>query len=287
MTYVQPIGPVELPGRPASEESLTYGVYLDLQTLLSAQHPRSDPEHHDETLFIIQHQVSELWFKLMLHELRSARASIHNDDLRGCDRRLARVAAIQRQLYEQWGVIETLQPNDFAQFRHVLGPASGFQSYQYRAIEFILGKKAMRLLEAFVHDSQAYEELRMELDSPSLYDELLMYLRRNGHAIPTASVERDWRLPYRHNPNLLPVFERIYASPAAHEPCYALCERFVDTDQHFHLWRYRHLKTVERIIGHAGGTGGSAGVAFLKKVLDEVFFPEMIDARTQIGRSVV
>lgn len=285
MTDAQYTLPVSSPAIAASEETLTYGAYLDLHTLLSAQHPRSNPEHHDETLFIIQHQVSELWFKLMLHELRSARDSIRSDDVHECDRQLARVTAIQRQLYEQWGVIETMQPNDFAQFRSVLGSASGFQSFQYRAIEFILGNKAIRLLEAFVHDHKAYEELRVELESPSLYDELLMYLSRNGHAVPAASLERDWRLPYRRNPHLQQVFETIYSASRPHGPCYGLCERFVDLDQHFHLWRFRHLKTVERIIGYAGGTGGSAGVAFLRQVLDEVFFPEMIDARTQIGRA--
>jgi tryptophan 2,3-dioxygenase len=286
MTYAQHSRTVDAPAIAVSEEHLSYGSYLDLRTLLSAQHPRSNPEHHDEILFIIQHQVSELWFKLMLHELRSARASIREEDAHGCDRQLVRVAAIQRQLYEQWAVIETLQPSEFAQFRNVLGQASGFQSVQYRTIEFILGNKAMRLLEMFVRDKEAYEELRLELECPSLYDELLMYLSRNGHAVPAASLEREWRLPYKRNPNLLPVFEKIYASPQEHEDSYALCERFADIDQHFHLWRFRHLKTVERMIGNASGTGGTTGVAFLRKVLDEVFFPEMIDARSQCSRAM-
>jgi tryptophan 2,3-dioxygenase len=261
---------------------LTYAAYLQLDRLLSAQHPLSSPPHHDEMLFIIQHQVTELWFKLILYELRAARERIRADDLDPCEKILARVKAIQRQLFEQWGVLETLTPSEYAQFRHVLGPASGLQSCQYRAIEFILGNKQMEILDLFAHDKTAQDELRVELESPSLYDEFLRHLARHGYAIPTACLERAWAEPYRSNPDLVPVFQRIYAAPEDHWASYALCEKLVDIDEHFQLWRFRHVKTVERIIGYKRGTGGSSGVAFLKKVVDLAFFPELLDVRTEI-----
>jgi tryptophan 2,3-dioxygenase len=261
---------------------LTYAAYLQLDRLLSAQHPLSSPPHHDEMLFIIQHQVTELWFKLILYELRAARERIRADDLDPCEKILARVKAIQRQLFEQWGVLETLTPSEYAQFRHVLGPASGLQSCQYRAIEFILGNKQMEILDLFAHDKTAQDELRVELESPSLYDEFLRHLARHGYAIPRACLERAWAEPYRSNPDLVPVFQRIYAAPEDHWASYALCEKLVDIDEHFQLWRFRHVKTVERIIGYKRGTGGSSGVAFLKKVVDLAFFPELLDVRTEI-----
>ncbi len=262
---------------------LTYAGYLHLDTLLSAQHPLSSPPHHDEMLFIIQHQVTELWFKLILYELRAARARIRADDLDPCEKILARVKAIQRQLFEQWGVLETLTPSEYAQFRHVLGPASGLQSRQYRAIEFLLGNKQQEILELFAHDAEAQQELRTELESPSLYDEFLRHLARQGHAVPKSCLERDWAEPYRRNAGLISVFQRIYAAPETYWECYALCEKLVDIDEHFQLWRFRHVKTVERIIGFKRGTGGTSGVAFLKKVVDLAFFPELLDVRTEIG----
>jgi tryptophan 2,3-dioxygenase len=265
------------------EGRLTYADYLRLDPLLSAQHPLSSPPHHDEMLFIIQHQVTELWFKLILHELRAARERIRVDDLDPCEKILARVKAIQRQLFEQWGVLETLTPSDYAQFRHVLGPASGLQSYQYRAIEFILGNKQIEMLDLFAHNGTAQHELQIELESPSLYDEFLRHLARRGHAIPQACLERDWTQPYYRNPDLIPVFQRIYAAPEDHWASYALCEKLIDIDEYFQLWRFRHAKTVERIIGYKRGTGGSSGVAFLKKVVDLAFFPELLDVRTEIG----
>jgi tryptophan 2,3-dioxygenase len=186
-------------------------------------------------------------------------------------------------LFEQWGVLETLTPSEYAQFRHVLGPASGLQSRQYRAIEFILGNKQMDFLAVFAHDEAAQNELRAELNSPSLYDEFLRHLARHGHAVPRACLERAWAAPYRPNPDLIPVFQRIYSAPEKHWASYALCEKLVDIDEHFQLWRFRHVKTVERIIGYKRGTGGSSGVAFLKKVVNLAFFPELLDVRTEIG----
>jgi tryptophan 2,3-dioxygenase len=208
--------PLEPEVRRNLEGHLTYAAYLQLDRLLSAQHPLSSPPHHDEMLFIIQHQVTELWFKLILYELRAARERIRADDLDPCEKILARVKAIQRQLFEQWGVLETLTPSEYAQFRHVLGPASGLQSCQYRAIEFILGNKQMEILDLFAHDKAAQQELRVELESPSLYDEFLRHLARHGHAIPKACLEREWAEPYRSNPDLVRVFQRIYAVPKDH-----------------------------------------------------------------------
>jgi tryptophan 2,3-dioxygenase len=261
----------------------SYADYLRLDRLLSAQQPLSSPPHHDEMLFIIQHQVTELWFKLTLHELRAARNCIRLDDLEPCEKILARVKAIQRQLFEQWSVLETLTPSEYAMFRHLLGPASGLQSLQYRAVEFVLGAKQEEMLEIFAHDEVAWRELRAELESPSLYDEFLRYLSRRGYPVPMNCVERDWTQPHQRSADLVPVFEQIYAEPAAHWEAYALCEKLVDVDEHFQLWRFRHMKTVERIIGFKPGTGGSSGVAFLRKVVDLTFFPELLDVRTKIG----
>lgn len=264
-------------------DRMTYSDYLCLDQLLSAQRPLSAPSHHDELLFIIQHQTSELWMKLILHELRAAIAHIKQDDLNPCFKILARVKRIQWQLFEQWGVLETLTPSEYAEFRHVLGSASGLQSPQYRAIEFMLGNKDATLAEMFKYNKDVYGEISSVLKSPSIYDEFLMYLDRRGYAIPRECVERDWSQPHRHNPDLIPVFKQIYDDPKSQWDAYALCEKLVDVEENFQLWRFRHLKTVERIIGFKRGTGGSSGVEFLKNALDRKFFPELIDVRTEIG----
>ena len=261
----------------------TYADYLCLDRLLDAQNPLSDPPHHDELLFIIQHQTSELWFKLTLHELKAACAHIRRNTLDPCFKILARVKMIQRQLFEQWGVLETLTPSEYGKFRHVLGPASGLQSAQYRAIEYILGNKNAALLEIFKHDARAYQALKSVLEKPSIYDEFLMHLRRRGHAVPDACIARDWSQPYQRNPALIPVFKAIYDAPHEHWDAYNMCEKLVDVEENFLLWRFRHVKTVERIIGYKRGTGGSSGVAFLKQALDLTFFPELFDVRTEIG----
>jgi tryptophan 2,3-dioxygenase len=264
---------------------LTYSGYLCLDRLLDAQRPLSDPPHHDELLFIIQHQATELWFKLILHELRAARDHVRRDRLDPCFKILARIKQIQRQLFEQWGVLETLTPSEYAQFRHVLGQASGLQSPQYRAIEFMFGNKNAALLELFRHDPTTYQELKTVLESPSLYDEFLRHLHRRGHAVPPECVERDWSQPYQRNPKLIPVFKAIYDAPEKYWDAYEMCEKLVDVEENFQLWRFRHMKTVERIIGYKPGTGGSSGVAFLKQALDLTFFPELFDVRTEIGKT--
>lgn len=261
-------------------ERLSYGGYLQLDTLLSAQRPLSNPQHHDELLFIVQHQVAELWMKLVIHELRAAIAYLQADELAPMQKILARVKQVQRQLFEQWGVLETLTPNEYLEFRHVIGPASGFQSLQYRLIEFLLGNKNSGMVAVFAHDPQAQDELRQTLEAPSLYDEFLRYLHRRGHAIPEDRVQRDWTVPHARDDRLVPVFQAIYEDIESNWEAYALCEQLLDIEQSFQLWRFRHMKTVERIIGFRRGTGGSSGVGFLKQALELTFFPELLDVRT-------
>ncbi len=261
---------------------LTYSDYLRLDTLLSAQKPLSHPEHHDELLFIIQHQTSELWMKLVIHELRAAIRCVQGDNLEPSFKVLARVKHIQAQLFNQWAVLETLTPTEYAQFRSVLGPASGFQSHQYRTIEFLLGNKDANALRVFQHQPALLAPLEKDLRSPSLYDEYLRHLARRGMAVPPSRVERDWSQPYEACPEVIEVFRRIYESPEGHWDAYEMCEKLVDVDQQFSLWRFRHMKTVERIIGFKTGTGGSSGVPFLRRMIENRLFPELWDVRTHI-----
>ena len=262
---------------------LTYAGYLDLEKLLDAQHPLSDPEHHDELLFIIQHQTSELWMRLIIHELAEVLSRLAVDDLGPAQKGLARVKQIQRQLFEQWGVLSTLTPSEYVKFRDVLGPASGFQSLQYRIIEFQLGNKNRDMLAVFRHDEAAYARLERVLEAPSLYDEFLRHLARRDYAVPADCIERDFSEPHRRREDLLPVFKAIYDAPKRDWEAYEMCEALVDVEESFQLWRFRHMKTVERIIGYKRGTGGSSGVGFLRAALDLTFFPELLDVRTEIG----
>ena len=264
-------------------DRLTYGGYLQLDQLLSAQKPLSSPAHHDEMLFIVQHHVSELWMKLLIHELKAAVAHLQADDIDACLKILARVKQIQRQLFEQWAVLETLTPSEYLEFRGVLGPASGFQSLQYRLVEFLLGNKNAQMIDVFAHDPAQQQVLRDALDAPSLYDEFLRHLARGGHAIPAACLDRDWSQPHQRNAELIPALRKIYEHADEFWADYHLCEQLVDVEESFQLWRFRHMKTVERIIGYKRGTGGSSGVGFLKKALELTFFPELLDVRTSIG----
>jgi len=264
---------------------LTYSGYLQLDKLLDAQHTLSDPEHHDELLFIIQHQTSELWMRLIIHELDAVLSHLAEDDLGPCQKGLARVKQIQRQLFEQWGVLATLTPSEYVKFRGVLGDASGFQSLQYRIIEFQLGNKNREMLDVFGHDPEQRERLRKVLEAPSLYDEFLRLLARRGYPIPESAVERDWSEPAGRRPELLPAIKMIYERPEDQWDEYELCEELVDVEESFQLWRFRHMKTVERIIGYKRGTGGSSGVGFLRAALELTFFPELLDVRTEIGRA--
>ena len=259
----------------------SYGGYLGLDRLLAAQQPRSS--HHDEMLFIIQHQTSELWMKLMIHELAAAIAHVKSDDLAPCFKILARVKLIQRQLFEQWGVLETLTPSEYAMFRNVLGPASGLQSHQFRAIEFLLGNKIANRIDVHRHSAETTAMLETLLNSPSIYDEFLRYLARKGMPVPAERVERDWSQPYERHPGVTAVFKTVYENTQQYWAEYDMCEKLVDVEENFLLWRFRHVKTVERIIGFKRGTGGTAGVSFLRKTLETSLFPELIDVRTELG----
>lgn len=264
------------------KDRMTYSEYLRLDLILGAQQPLSSPAHHDEMLFIIQHQTSELWMKLVIHELTAAIGCIRRDDLEPCFKILARVKQIQDQLFSQWAVLETLTPSEYVQFRGVLGNASGFQSVQYRAIEFLLGNKSAPMLAVHKDRPDAHAFLEAILRSPSVYDEFLRLLARRGLPVPAQCVERDWSTPYQPHDGVVAVFKTIYENPSKWWDAYEMCEKLVDVEQQFQQWRFRHLKTVHRIIGLKKGTGGSSGVEFLRRALDQIFFPELWDVRTQI-----
>ena len=268
---------VDLEGR------MTYGGYLQLGRLLSAQQPLSSPPHHDELLFIVQHQVSELWMKLLVHELSAAISHLRADRLAPCQKIFARCKQVLRQLTEMWSVLETLTPSEYMEFREILGPSSGFQSLQYRTIEFLLGNKNAQMLRVFAYDPEGQARLQEALEAPALYDEALKYLARHGHPVPAKHLERDWSQPHVFAPDLVPVFETIYEDTKAHWDAYHLCEDLVDLETQFQLWRFRHMRTVMRIIGFKKGTGGSSGVGFLKQALELTFFPELFEVRTVIG----
>ncbi len=262
---------------------LSYGQYLHLDELLGAQHAVSRPPHHDELLFIVQHQTSELWLKLVLHELVYARQCLADDDLRPALKSLARVKHVQRTLTEQWSVLATLTPSEYAEFRGALGTSSGFQSWQYRAVEFVLGNKNAAMLRVFAGDETATAVLTDLLAAPSLYDEFLRSLDRQGHKVPAQVLHRDVTRAHVFTPGLLPVFRAVYERPREHWEAYETCEVLVDLEESVQLWRFRHLKTVERVIGSKAGTGGSSGVPFLRAALDLTFFPELYAVRAEIG----
>ncbi|WP_027080946.1 tryptophan 2,3-dioxygenase [Luteimonas mephitis] len=263
---------------------MTYAGYLQLDRLLSAQNPLSSPPHHDEMLFIVQHQTSELWLKLLIHELSAAVDHLRGDRVWQFGKVVARCKRVLDQLTAQWSVLETLTPSEYMEFRDILGPSSGFQSLQYRTVEFLMGNKNAAMLKVFAHEPAAAAGLRAVLEAPTLYDEFLRYLARWGHAIPQRHLERDWSRPHVSDPALVQVFERIYEDTATHWREYALCEDLVDLETQFQLWRFRHMRTVMRIIGFKRGTGGSSGVGFLKQALELTFFPELFEVRTEIGR---
>jgi tryptophan 2,3-dioxygenase len=268
---------------PEAAGQVRYETYLQLDKLLSAQQPISKAPEHDELLFIIQHQVAELWFKLILHEIDAAIEFLRNDQLPRSIKVLNRVKQVQHQLINQWSVLATLTPTEYSAFRDALGSASGFQSAQYRLIEFKLGNKDRALLSRFSHHLEYYRELKHALEQPSLYDEFLRYLYRVGHRVPAERVERDWTEPYEHHPGVVEVLKIIYEHPDQYWAPYEVSERLVDIEINFQSWRFHHMKTVERIIGAKAGTGGTSGVKFLKRALDITFFPELIEVRSKIG----
>ena len=261
-------------------ESLSYGQYLQLDRLLSAQKPLSF--HHDEPLFIAAHQVQELWIKLCLHELTAAMDCIRRDDLGPSFKMLARIARIQTQMLQVWDVLSTMTPFDYSSFRNQLGRASGFQSYQYRTLEFLLGNKNPDFVKVFAREPQIFEQVKRALESPSLYDECLRLLSRRGYDIPRGHVDRDWSQPYEPSKQVAAAWLGIYHSVDEHWDLYELAEKLVDLDHKFQQWRFNHMKTVERIIGYKRGTGGTGGVSYLVKALELRLFPELWTVRTSM-----
>ena len=259
-----------------------YTGYLQLDKLLSAQKPLSDPPHHDEMLFIVQHQVAELWIKLTIHEIGGAIQHMRHDRLAPAVKNLARVRHIQNQMYNQWKVLDTLTPSEYAEFRHVFGKASGFQSAQYRILEFTLGNKSRSTLSVHKHQPYWHTQLKTALEAPSLYEEFLMHLSRQGMAIPDHVVDRDFSEMRDEDDDVVRALGEIYDDRATYWQPYEACEALVDIGNNFQFWRFHHMKTVERIIGHQRGSGGSSGVPFLKKALDIEFFPELLQVRTEV-----
>jgi tryptophan 2,3-dioxygenase len=261
-------------------EALSYSQYLDLGKLLDAQHPLS--YQHDEMLFIINHQVSELWMKLCLHELNATVDCLRRDDLGPTFKMLARVSTIQQQLLQSWDVLATITPSDYSAFRNTLGKSSGFQSPQYRMLEFLIGNKNAGTIEVFRSDPPAYEALQRALEAPSLYDEVLRLLSRRGFGLPPETVDRDFSQPYQPSKQVAAAWLSVYHNSVKEWELYELAERLVDLDYKFQLWRFSHVKTVERIIGHKRGTGGTGGVSYLTKALELKFFPELWTIRTSM-----
>jgi len=257
---------------------MSYGDYLHLDRLLDAQHPLSG--NHNEMLFIIQHQTSELWMKLALHELRAAQARVQADDLDPAFKMLARVSRIMAQLIQAWDVLSTLTPSEYTDFRAQLGRSSGFQSYQYRLLEFTLGNKDRTLAAPHQHRPEIHGELVSTLERPSLYDEAILLLLRRGFAIDERASQRDWSLPYHANPSVAAAWITVYRDTGPHWDLYELAEKLVDLEDYFRQWRFRHVTTVERIIGLKPGTGGTSGVGYLRKQLEIVLFPELWQLRT-------
>lgn len=259
---------------------MSYGDYLQLEKILSAQRRLSD--HHDEMLFIVIHQTSELWMKMILHELNAAIRCIWEKDLDPVFKMLSRVSRIQQQLIQSWDVLSTLTPSEYLEFRDKLGKASGFQSYQNRLIEFTLGYKSPRALSVFAHEPDIYAQLKQALESPGLYDASIFMLAERGLPIDQAVLQRDWTQDYQPNESVEAAWLAVYRDVHRYWDLYELAEKLVDIENRQQQWRLNHMFTVERIIGNKMGTGGSSGVSYLKRVLDHRFFPELWSLRTKL-----
>ena len=259
---------------------MSYGDYLGLDQLLAAQKPLS--KEHNELLFIIQHQTTELWMKLMLHELLAARAQVIHGDLSPAFKMLARVSRIMNNLIQAWDVLATLTPTEYSAFRDSLGKSSGFQSHQYRSLEFVFGNKNAALLKPFEHRAEIHAALAELLNSPSLYDEAIRLLGRRGFTLDAAAFDRDWSVPYVENVSVMAAWRAVYANPKQHWDLYELAEKLVDLEDYVRQWRHRHVTTVQRIIGFKRGTGGTAGVGYLRAMLEVRLFPELWDLRTEL-----
>jgi len=261
-------------------DRMSYGDYLQLDSLLAAQVPLSDA--HDEMLFIIQHQTPELWMRLAIHELQHARASLTQDAVPAALKTIARVARIFEQMNSAWDVLRTLTPYEYAAFRDDLGKSSGFQSGQYRLIEFLVGNRDQAMLKPHGHDTAVWEMLSTELATPSLYDEVLRLLARRGLDVPQTVLNRDVAMAWQHVPELEPVWRSIYQQSESHWDLYELAEKLVDFEDYFRRWRFNHMTTVERVIGFKRGTGGTGGVSYLKRMLEVEIFPELWRMRSTL-----
>lgn len=261
-------------------QDMSYGDYLQLDAILGAQKPLSLA--HDEMLFIVQHQTSELWMKLLLQELGAAINSIAKNDLQTAFKMLARVSKIMEQLVHAWDVLATMTPPEYSAIRPYLGPSSGFQSYQYRGIEFALGNKNAAMLKPHAHHPERAALVQAAFVAPSLYDESLRLLARRGLPVPASHTERDWTQPYTASEAVQAAWLVVYRNPREHWDLYQLGEELTDLEDAFRLWRFRHVTTVERIIGFKRGTGGTGGVSYLRKMLDVVLFPEIWRLRTEL-----
>ncbi|PXX39821.1 tryptophan 2,3-dioxygenase [Undibacterium pigrum] len=261
-------------------ESMSYGDYLGLDQILTAQHPRSP--NHNEMLFIIQHQTSELWIKLMLHELHAVRQHIRSNDLPPAFKMLSRVARIMDQLVHAWDVLSTMTPSEYTAIRPYLGASSGFQSHQYRELEYLLGNKNAALMSVHESKPEIHATLDASLRTPSIYDEAIMLLSRQGFAIDADRLQQDWSQGVVANESVKAAWLQVYQTPEKYWSLYELAEKLVDMETAFRIWRFRHVTTVERIIGFKTGTGGTAGVSYLRKMLDVVLFPELFALRTAL-----
>lgn len=259
---------------------MSYGDYLGLEQILNAQHPRSP--NHNEMLFIIQHQTSELWIKLMLHELHGVRLHIRSGNLPPAFKMLARVARIMDQLVHAWDVLSTMTPSEYTAIRPYLGSSSGFQSYQYRELEFLLGNKNATLMQVHEAIPENHTKLNAALTTPSIYDEAILFMAKSGLTIDAQRLQQDWSLPVQLNLSVQKAWTQVYQTPEQHWVLYELAEKLVDLETAFRIWRFRHVTTVERIIGFKAGTGGTAGVSYLRKMLDVVLFPELFALRTEL-----
>jgi tryptophan 2,3-dioxygenase len=276
----KPYDPAKEGAQMSFDGRMSYSDYLHLERVLNAQEPLSDA--HDELLFIIQHQTSELWMKLAIHEIRSAIKAIHRDQLQPAFKMLSRVARIFEQLNNAWDVLRTMTPSEYTEFRDQLGQSSGFQSYQYRAIEFLAGNRNLAMLGPHAHRSEVVAKLEEILAEPGLYDEALLLLARNGFDIGDDAHRTDWRGGRTENDQVLAAWKTIYASPETHWLLYELAEKLVDFEDYFRRWRFNHVTTVERIIGLKRGTGGTSGVSYLRKMLEVELFPELWKVRTEL-----
>lgn len=259
---------------------MSYGDYLGLDQILTAQHPRSP--NHNEMLFIVQHQTSELWIKLMLHELHAVRVQIRNNDLPPAFKMLSRVARIMDQLVHAWDVLATMTPSEYTAIRPYLGASSGFQSHQYRELEYLLGNKNAALLSVHESKPEIHATLADALHTPSIYDEAIMLMARQGLVIDAERLQADWTQSTTSNESVKAAWLQVYRAPEQHWSLYELAEKLVDMETAFRIWRFRHVTTVERIIGFKTGTGGTAGVSYLRKMLDVVLFPELFALRTAL-----